>query len=377
MRSLSPGDAAETAAWMVPLLTTEPRSAYCCSRTSIVPLSPLHSRHFCRSPTVAAPGQAKIEAISPAVSAPPHFLESEASVLVMSFESAPEVFGSLGGMKLPPENAPMQTGDTFPAVPRFSWVAMHFCVALRAPWKTLRPCLPSSFTQAARSLPVPGQASLVTPLLCATINLPDTSCCDSMQLEIAVSSVPPPYAEVSPACAASSPHCFVIDACAFAAAFSILAVSVASGQAPAGCFALHFERVFIWVPRYLAPALAIASWHFRPADEAMVMAAGVRSSHVAAAPATCGTARAARAIRASVLDIRIPPWLRCVGEPRPGGPARHAPAARRGHGARGRKLLGPEAGCQGKASGLGDLGRVTSAPCRRRRGHCRAGSRRR
>src|SRR4029453_16607322 len=116
MRSFSPGDAADTAAWMVPLLTTEPRSAYCCSRTSIVPLSPLHSRHFCRSATVAAPGQAKIEAISPAVWAPPHFFDSEASVLVMSFDSAAAAFGSVGATKAPPENDPTQIGDTLPAV---------------------------------------------------------------------------------------------------------------------------------------------------------------------------------------------------------------------------------------------------------------------
>src|SRR5262245_3762871 len=201
MRSLSPGEAAETAAWTVPLLTTEPRSAYCCSRASKVPFMPVHSMHFWRSATDDDPGHAKIDAIwsGPAV---PHFLTNDASVLPMSFASPADAFGSVGGTNAPPENAPMQIGDTLPAVPSFSWAVMHFWVALRAPWKNLTPCLLSSFTQPARSAPVLGQASLVTPLLCATISLPATSCCESMQLEIAVSSVPLPYAEVSPPCAA-------------------------------------------------------------------------------------------------------------------------------------------------------------------------------
>src|SRR5262245_46572863 len=127
---------------MVPaLLTNEPRSAYCCSRASIMPFMPVHSRHFCRSATDDEPGQAKIESIWPVASAGPHFFASDASVLVSSLASASLAFRSVGGTNAPPANEPTQIGVRLPAAPAFVCAARHFCVALRAPWKNLTPCL--------------------------------------------------------------------------------------------------------------------------------------------------------------------------------------------------------------------------------------------
>src|SRR4029077_20642283 len=111
---------------------------------------------------------------------------------------------------------------------------------------------------------------------------------------------------------------------------------------PAGDLSLHLESAFGLEPRYLVPALAMVSWHFREAGAATVIAAGVRSSHVAAGPAAWGTASSPRTITPRLLDMWTPlVWMNAISSPGPLDGADGHPSLSRDDDARKREATRP------------------------------------
>src|SRR5258705_5021002 len=121
--------------------------------------------HCWRSATDVEPGQAKMLAISPAVSAGPHFAVRRPSILVTSFDWLRPVFGSLGATSEPPENEPRQIGARSPAVPSLICPARHLIAFLCALSRNIVPSLESIFTHVRRDAASveSGHGSVVAP----------------------------------------------------------------------------------------------------------------------------------------------------------------------------------------------------------------------
>ena len=173
---------------------------------------------------MAAPGQAKMLAMSPSVSASVHFLEILSSIFCCSVASLPAVLVSVGGTSAEavPVKEPRQTGARLPAVPSLPWFFRHLVAMPRALVKNLVPLLLISLTQPARSEPVSIQASVVAPCVTALTRSLTTLCCDNMQLEMTASSVSSAYDELRPPWTVSSPHAVAIFPAALVKAASIL-----------------------------------------------------------------------------------------------------------------------------------------------------------